>query len=370
MEIKIKNGILEKMIESWNGYNYPDEDEIEVNSQRNDFIALFNIDRLKNIKKEDYFPGLGKKAGNLSYELEWRTIKLGSIKGGSKYKFGYEDDFNKIKNLIIQIARFNDSEESFYQENEGNILTKEAIRVCQLSKEIKGLVTGRTVTGKLFSIYCPNTILPLWNDQDYLLDIILADYQEESNGLERFLKNNYAFLRIKNMFTDKLSDDVELSNNIFMRFLYFCFPKNGTLIPGGGKENSYEVLEYQHYQTLIHKNFKKLFGNELSYLDPDAQNIKNGQYDTEDAGTMDFLCIDKNNDFVVIELKRKATDSTIGQLCRYMGWVKQNLCKDGQKIKGIILADSKDIYINYALNIISDRIEFRKIELNIKILKK
>ena len=56
----------------------------------------------------------------------------------------------------------------------------------------------------------------------------------------------------------------------------------------------------------------------------------------------------KTNSHVVIELKRNQTsDDTVGQLMRYMGWVKRHL-KD-EKVKGIIIAGKYDKKLNYAL---------------------
>jgi len=60
-----------------------------------------------------------------------------------------------------------------------------------------------------------------------------------------------------------------------------------------------------------------------------------------DAGGrfLDILAIDKNNNYVVIELKvSKGYDRVIGQLLRYMGWIEQNLCDSNQKVRGIIVA--------------------------------
>jgi restriction system protein len=60
------------------------------------------------------------------------------------------------------------------------------------------------------------------------------------------------------------------------------------------------------------------------------------------AGTwsIDFLCVeDSTGDFVIVELKKgKTSDVAVGQVLRYMGWVKQNLAKEKQKVKGIIIA--------------------------------
>ena len=79
------------------------------------------------------------------------------------------------------------------------------------------------------------------------------------------------------------------------------------------------------------------------------------QYPTE-TGPIDILCVDKtNNDFVVFELKKdKPTDRVVGQIKRYMGYVKEKLAKDGQNVRGIIIAFEKDDKLKYALKTITD----------------
>lgn len=60
-----------------------------------------------------------------------------------------------------------------------------------------------------------------------------------------------------------------------------------------------------------------------------------------DIGTLDILARGRATDgFVVIGLKRdKGDDEVFGQLCRYMGWVGQNLIQmDGVPVAGIIIA--------------------------------
>jgi len=76
--------------------------------------------------------------------------------------------------------------------------------------------------------------------------------------------------------------------------------------------------------------------------------LKSKQYKTE-IGIIDILAIDKKNkSYVVIELKRNQTsDDTVGQLMRYMGWVKRHL-KD-ENVKGIIIAGKYDKKLDYAL---------------------
>ena len=76
--------------------------------------------------------------------------------------------------------------------------------------------------------------------------------------------------------------------------------------------------------------------------------LKSKQYRT-DIGIIDILARDKKtNSYVVIELKRNQTsDDTVGQLMRYMGWVKIEL-KDNN-VKGIIIAGKYDKKLDYAL---------------------
>jgi RecB family endonuclease NucS len=54
---------------------------------------------------------------------------------------------------------------------------------------------------------------------------------------------------------------------------------------------------------------------------------------------IDILALDKNKNFVVIELKvSKGSDKVVGQLLRYIGWIKSNIADQNQMIRGIIIA--------------------------------
>jgi len=54
---------------------------------------------------------------------------------------------------------------------------------------------------------------------------------------------------------------------------------------------------------------------------------------------IDILAVDKENSFVIIELKvSKGYDRVIGQLLRYMAWIETNQAEPNQKVRGIIIA--------------------------------
>lgn len=54
---------------------------------------------------------------------------------------------------------------------------------------------------------------------------------------------------------------------------------------------------------------------------------------------IDILATDVHGDYVVIELKvSKGYDRVVGQLLRYMAWIRKNQAETGQKVRGIIIA--------------------------------
>ena len=73
----------------------------------------------------------------------------------------------------------------------------------------------------------------------------------------------------------------------------------------------------------------------------------NGRQFNTDVGRVDILATDKNNNFVIIELKAgKAHHSVISQILVYMSWVRQNIA-DGKEVRGIVIADDFDKKLMY-----------------------
>jgi len=88
------------------------------------------------------------------------------------------------------------------------------------------------------------------------------------------------------------------------------------------------------------------FGKKYDLIEEEGRIISQ-QYPTS-IGKIDILAKDKKTkSYVVIELKKNQTsDDTVGQLSRYMGWVKEEL-KDNN-VKGIIVAGKFDEKLKYA----------------------
>ena len=69
---------------------------------------------------------------------------------------------------------------------------------------------------------------------------------------------------------------------------------------------------------------------------------KHGRQFQAGGGRIDLLCVDKNDRFVVVEIKRwKGDDQAIGQILNYMAWVRRNLA-NGTEVRGFIVAHDED----------------------------
>jgi RecB family endonuclease NucS len=82
------------------------------------------------------------------------------------------------------------------------------------------------------------------------------------------------------------------------------------------------------------------------------------------AGRLDLFRRDVQGNYVVVELKKtQGTDLVVGQILRYMGWVREEYPEN--KVRGIIVVSKKDEALRYALNATSS-IEAKEFKLSIK----
>ncbi len=77
-----------------------------------------------------------------------------------------------------------------------------------------------------------------------------------------------------------------------------------------------------------------------------------GKYSTNEVGEIDLLARGKaGNNWLVVELKRdQSSDETVGQLLRYMGWVKLNRAGSDEEVHGLIIGATTDRELMYALS--------------------
>ena len=77
----------------------------------------------------------------------------------------------------------------------------------------------------------------------------------------------------------------------------------------------------------------------------------NGRQFPADTWSIDFLAKDQEtNALVVIELKRgQSSDSTVGQVLRYIEWVRENIAEEDQKVEGLIICRSVDKALKFSV---------------------
>lgn len=84
---------------------------------------------------------------------------------------------------------------------------------------------------------------------------------------------------------------------------------------------------------------------------------------------IDILAVDKNGGLVVLELKvSKGYDRVVGQLLRYVNWIRQNMAETGQKVRGMIVCRTISEDLRLACAGIKD-VELLEYQLSVTVTK-
>lgn len=101
------------------------------------------------------------------------------------------------------------------------------------------------------------------------------------------------------------------------------------------------------------------FGEKLTIYQDEDGNLGQ-QYFTEEVGYIDILAQDSKKNFVVIELKKgRKNDEVVGQVLRYMGWVRKHIAKNGENVRGLIIVGEKDAKLEYATEMVRDKVDLK-----------
>ena len=126
---------------------------------------------------------------------------------------------------------------------------------------------------------------------------------------------------------------------------------------------------WRRRQHFLVQNWKQTeLGKDFDIFEEDGELV--GQQYQSDTGPMDILAIKKDKtQLLVVELKKgRARDAVVGQVLRYMGYVKQELAESNQSVKGVIIALDDDTRIRRALAMTPD-ISFYRYEVSFKLTK-
>jgi hypothetical protein len=124
---------------------------------------------------------------------------------------------------------------------------------------------------------------------------------------------------------------------------------------GDGPTSSF-MLERQLEEFLVENWSQTTLAASLDILTDETDEegeFKGEQYPTG-VGPIDLLCKNKDGSgYTVIELKRRETNrETVGQVTQYMGWVKKNLAKEGESVRGLIVCHDADEKLMTALVVV------------------
>tara|TARA_B100000787_G_scaffold158096_1_gene135304 strand:- start:395 stop:1336 length:942 start_codon:yes stop_codon:yes gene_type:complete len=128
-------------------------------------------------------------------------------------------------------------------------------------------------------------------------------------------------------------------------------------------ENPSEFVLEEHLEDFLVKNWSQTdLSNEYDIYEDEE--FTGRQYQT-DTGPIDILAVSKDKTrLLVIELKKgRASDRVVGQIQRYMGYIKDEIAENNQTVKGIIIAFEDDQRIRRALSV-TNNIDFYRYRIN------
>src|SRR6266496_2219513 len=119
----------------------------------------------------------------------------------------------------------------------------------------------------------------------------------------------------------------------------------------GEQESLAFALEAQLRDFIAHNLANIIVGGQSLKLAAVGEGKTAVEYST-DVGFIDILAQDSSGNYFVFELKLdRGPDRTLGQLARYMGWIKIHLARD-KSVSGVIVARSMDDKLRYAASVI------------------
>ncbi len=134
-------------------------------------------------------------------------------------------------------------------------------------------------------------------------------------------------------------------------------------------EDPAEFAMEKHLEDFLIKNWKNTpLGSKYSIYEVDGEVV--GEQFQTDTGFIDILAISKDKKtLLVIELKKgRASDVVVGQIQRYMGYVKEELAEKGQSVRGVIIGLNADTRLKRALAV-TNNIEFYRYQIDFKLVK-
>lgn len=246
------------------------------------------------------------------------------------------NEFEQVKRTLALIV------------NEGRPLTERLNLAFQdPAYSVKGL--GRSLVTPILLVVYPDKY-GVWNGKSDrgINELGIYPAFERGSGFgDRYSIFNAALLRLR----DELGIDLWTLDTLWHILLSLDEPAGETkpTIESNAAQLSFGI-EHQLQDFLVGNWDKLELGAEWVVLEEDGEQV-GSEYNTGEIGRIDLLAHARDGaGWLVIELKRDQTaDQTLGQVKRYMGWVKENLADEDTPVKGLIICQEETPKLRYAL---------------------
>jgi len=107
----------------------------------------------------------------------------------------------------------------------------------------------------------------------------------------------------------------------------------------------------EHLEAFLVKNWDKTpLSKEFAIFEEEGEQV--GQQYSTDAGIIDILAVSRDKKrILIIELKRgRVSDVVVGQVLRYMGYVREQIAEPNQTVEGVIIGLEDDQKLKWAIS--------------------
>lgn len=254
-------------------------------------------------------------------------------------------------------------------------LVDEAQPVADRLDKATGMVSGmgKNIASAILLVTQPDRY-GVWNNRSEANMKRLGMWPRFDRGESfgsRYVKVNEILLQLR----ETLATDLWTLDTLWW---YLDAKESGDLLPTestdttsteGMTENGHRFGLERHLHEFMRDNWNQLeLAREWALYQEPGDEEAGYEYPC-DVGRIDLLARHRKKPrWLVIELKRNQTsDQTVGQLLRYIGWIKQHLAEDGEQVYGMIICREADDALVYALSTVPN-VELRlyQVEFHLK----
>jgi len=123
----------------------------------------------------------------------------------------------------------------------------------------------------------------------------------------------------------------------------------------------------EHLEAFLVKNWEKTpLAKDFAIFEEEGEQV--GQQYSTDAGIIDILAVSRDKKrILIIELKRgRVSDVVVGQVLRYMGYVREQIAESNQTVEGVIIGLEDDQKLKWAISSVPS-ISFYRYKIDFKL---